>query len=104
MTKYLLAYHGGGMPQTPAEQTASMAAWNTWFGALGKAVVDGGNPTGAAKTVGKGGRISDGGGANPLTGYSILEAANLDAAVNLAKGCPIVATGGTIEVGEIMKM
>jgi hypothetical protein len=103
MTKYLLGYHGGGMAATPAEQEASMAQWTAWFGALGGAVVDMGAPTGAARTVGKTG-ASTGGGANPLTGYSVIEAANLDAAVNMAKGCPIVTTGGTIEVSEIVAM
>ena len=67
MTKYVLAYHGGGMPANPEEGQKIMAAWNSWMGGLGKALVDGGHPTGPAKTIAKDGRISDGGGVNPIT-------------------------------------
>ena len=35
MAKFILAYHGGGMPETEAEQAAVMAAWGAWFGNLG---------------------------------------------------------------------
>ena len=104
MPKYVLAYHGGGMAQTEAEQAAAMAAWGAWFGALGDAIVDGGNPTGAAKTVKADGSAVDGGGANPITGYSLISATDLDAAVSLAKGCPIFASGGTVEVAEAIDM
>ena len=48
--------------------------------------------------------VSDGGGANPSTGYSILEAKNLDEAVRLSKDCPIFKSGGSIEVAELMPM
>ena len=104
MTKYVLAYHGGSMPESEAEQAAVMAAWGTWFGSLGDAVVDGGNPTGRSKTVVSDGSANDGGGANPITGYSLINATDLDAAVSLAKGCPILAAGGTVEVAETIDM
>jgi hypothetical protein len=100
MANYLLAYHGGGMAGTPEEQEKAMAAWGTWFGQLGEAVVDGGNPVGAAKMIAANGAVSDGGGANPLTGYSVIKAGSLDAAVAMAKGCPILAAGGSIQVCE----
>jgi len=104
MTKYVFAYHGGGMPESPEEGQKVMAAWNSWMGGLGKAMVDAGNPTGPAKTIAKDGKVSDGGGANPITGYSIVEASNLDAAVKLAKSCPILTSGGSIEIAETFAM
>jgi len=65
--------------------------------------VDGGNPTGQAKTVAANGSVSSGGGANPVSGYTILKADSLDEAVNLTKGCPILGEGGgSIEVCEIV--
>lgn len=100
MANYVLVYHGGGMPEGEAEQQQVMAAWGSWFGDLGAAVVDGGNPVGAATTIASDGSTSDGGGANPATGYSVIEAASLAAAMELAKGCPILASGGSVEVGE----
>ena len=58
----------------------------------------------AKKTVAAGGSVQDGGGANPLTGYSIIEAGNIDQAVTLAKGCPIYAANGSVEVAELLPM
>jgi hypothetical protein len=100
MANYLLAYHGGSMPETDAARAQVMAAWGAWYQNLGAAVVDGGNPVGHARTIANSGATSEGGGANPVTGYSIIKADSLDAAVALAKGCPILAGGGSIEVCE----
>ncbi len=104
MSKYLLAYHGGSMAETEAAQAAVMEAWGQWFASLGDAVVDGGAPVGAATTIAADGSTSSGGGANPVSGYSLLTASDLDAAVALAKGCPILASGGSIEVAETIEM
>ncbi|TIP97436.1 MAG: hypothetical protein E5X61_40585, partial [Mesorhizobium sp.] len=47
MAKFLYVYHGSGkMPTEEAERQAAMDAWNGWYGKLGSAVVDGGNPVG----------------------------------------------------------
>ncbi|MDA0350842.1 MAG: YciI family protein [Chloroflexi bacterium] len=100
MANYLLAYHGGGMPEDEAAGQKVMAAWMAWFEKLGAAVVDGGNPVGASVTIASNGATSEGGGANPATGYSVVQAESLAAATELAKGCPILTSGGSIEVGE----
>jgi hypothetical protein len=57
-------------------------------------------PDRSAKTVSKGGAVSDTGGANPVTGYSVIKADTIDAAVQLAKACPILQDGGSVEVCE----
>ena len=102
MTDYLLLYSGGGMPETEEEQAAVMQAWNTWMEGLGAALKDGGNPftPGAAKTIGADGSIRDGDGT--ATGYSIIQADSLDAAADLAKGCPVLQGGATLTLYETM--
>ncbi len=101
MANYLLLYSGGGMPETEAEQKAVMQAWNAWFSKIGDALVDGGNPTTRnAKTIAPGGHVSDGAGGMNATGYSIIKADSLDAAVALAKGCPVLQGGAKITVLE----
>lgn len=100
MANYLLAYHGGGMPETEEEGARVMAAWGEWMGAVGSAMVDAGNPVGQAATVSADGSRLDGGGANPVTGYSVVRADSLDAAVALVAGCPILAAGGSVEICE----
>jgi len=103
MAKYLLAYHGGGMAATPEEQQAEMAAWGQWFGSLGSAIVDPGNPVGQRRMV-SGSGVADGGGADPVTGYTLINADSMDSAVNLAKGCPVIKSGGTVEVAETLEV
>ena len=98
MAKFVLAYRGGGMAETEEEQEAAMQAWGAWFGSLGEAVVDGGNPFGASASVG-GGEAASG-----LTGYSIIEAGSLDAATDLAGGCPVLSSGGSVDVYEAIPM
>ncbi|MEO6397631.1 MAG: YciI family protein [Tepidiformaceae bacterium] len=99
MANYLLAYKGGGPPpESEEEGQRVMAAWMGWFGSLGEAVVDGGNPIGASMTVASDGSISDGN--SGISGYSVLKADSLDEAAKMAKGCPHLASGGTVEVCE----
>lgn len=103
MAKYLFVYHGGSAP-APEDVKAVMDAWGAWFGSLGAAVIDGGNPVGPSSTVGPDGSLADGGGANPASGYSLIEAASLQDAHAKAKGCPLLASGGSIEIAECMDM
>ncbi len=104
MAKFLFVYHGGGVPKTDAEKAKTMDAWGKWMGGMGSALVDGGHPVGKSSTVNADGSVADHGGANPTSGYSLVEAANLEAALAHAKGCPIRAMGGSIEVAEAMDM
>ena len=104
MAQFLLVYHGGTMPETPELQAASMQEWRDWMGAVGAALVVPGAPVGKSWTIDmKGAR--EGGGANPASGYSVLEAATLADAVELAKGCPQASDpSGSIEIAEMMQM
>ncbi len=103
MANYLLVFHGGSMPESEAEGKAVMQAWTDWFGKLGGAVIDQGNPVSQVRTIAPNGSVSDGG-ANHASGYTILKAADLDAAVALAKGCPVLAGGASIEVAETFEV
>jgi len=104
MAKYLFVYHGGKKPSSPADEKKAMDAWGQWFGSMGAAVIDGGNPVGKSSTVRPDGSIANDGGANPVSGYSPIEAPNLDDAHKKAKGCPLLAAGGSIEVAEALDM
>ena len=101
MGKYVLVYTGGAMEQDEAAQQESMNRWMGWFGSLGEAVVDGGAPFGPSATVGPDGAVSAGGGSS-LTGYTIISADDLDDAGNKAKGCPVLTSGGSVEIYEAM--
>jgi hypothetical protein len=100
MPKFVLVYRGGGMPESEADQAGVMEAWGAWFGTLGDAVVDMGNPTSQSKTLVSDGSTTDG----TISGYSLINATDLASAVSLAKGCPILSAGGSVEVGETIEM
>ena len=103
MPDFIFAYHGGTVPETEAEQQASMAAWGAWFEEIGEHVKDPGNPVGKSSTVSAKG-VSPDGGANPLSGYTIVTVDTHEAAEEMAKGCPIMGEGGSIEVAEIVEL
>ena len=101
MPKYLFVYHGGKNPESDDEYKEVMDAWGNWFGSMGAAVVDGGNPVGPSSTVHSDGSVTADGGSNPASGYSLIEASGLDDAIAKAKGCP---HNGTIEIAETFDM
>ncbi len=104
MAKYLFVYHGGSKPASEEAMKEMMDKWGAWMGSLGAALVDGGNPVGQSLTVQSGGALVEGGGANPASGYSLIEAASIEDAHGKAKGCPHLAGGGTIEIAEAIDM
>ena len=101
MANFLLLYSGGAAPN-PADRDQILAEWGGWFGVLGDKIVDDGNPFGPAKNISNGGSVHDGSVVSPAaTGYSILKADSLNSATELAKGCPVLKSGGKVTVYEI---
>ena len=104
MAKYLFVFHGGTPPAGKDEMKEVMNKWGAWMGSLGAGLVDGGNPVGQSFTVQSNGALVEGGGPNPASGYSLIEASSMDDAHGKAKGCPHLAYGGTIEIAEAIDM
>jgi hypothetical protein len=101
MANFLLLYTGGSMPESPAEQETVMQAWGVWYGKIGSNLVDGGNPfTPKAKSISSTGTVSDGPVGELATGYTIIKADSLDAAVAAARECPVLQGGSKITVYE----
>lgn len=103
MPDYIIAYHGGKKPESPEEGAKHMAKWKAWVGDLGDAAVNPGTPLGKSRIVSRDG-VSDDGGANPMSGFSVVKADSMEAAIEIAKACPFLDTGGTLEVAEMMGM
>ena len=111
MKDFLLVYRTdyNNMPKAPSpdEMQASTKRWMDWIGGIAaqNKLTDRGNrlvPSG--KVVKADNVIADG----PYTeikesivGYSIVKAASVEEATELAKGCPILRIGGNVEVREI---
>jgi hypothetical protein len=106
---YLLLFRNGG-PEAhahlDAEQRAALAAkWNAWVDTLTtQGALDQGRPLGLGGRVvagAQGERVTDGPyaeGKEVVAGYVMIRARSLDAATELAKGCPGLAIGLTVEV------
>ena len=102
MAEFLMVYHGGSMPETDDEIAHEMARWGDWMNSLGGQLVEPGAPVGKSKTLSASG-VTDDGGANPVSGYSIVEAENIEAALALIKACPHLDSG-TIELAPLIDM
>ncbi len=102
MSNYAFAYYGEPKFKSPEDGAKYKEKWMAWMGSLGKALVNPGVPLKRGKTVNSDG-VSDDNRSNRLTGYSLVEADSLDAAVEMAKTCPHLEHG-TIDVAEAMEM
>ena len=86
--RYMLLYFGE-MADTEEERAIGMQEMAAWYGRLGPALQDGGNPFVAVRTVSRNGARDGMDGPMP-TGFTIIEASDMEAATELAKGCPII--------------
>ena len=104
MPKFILAFHGVPDINSPEEGQKMMQEWQAWNDGMRESILDEGNPVGISHTVHKDG-VDENGGANPLSGFTFVEADDLNAACKLAEGCPLVTHGwGTVEVAECKDM
>lgn len=103
MPRFILAFHGGKQPASPAEGAKQMEHYKNWLDKLGDAIAEPGMPLGASKVVSPDG-VNDRDTTNRCMGLQFVNADNLDAALAMAQACPFLDTGGTIEVTEVMSL
>ena len=103
MPKFIIAYHGGNKPETNEAGAAQMAKWKAWVDDLGDACVNPSTPLGQSRIVSAVG-FSDDGWSNAMLEFSVVMAADIDAALEMAKRCPFLDIGGTLEVAEMLEM
>lgn len=107
MKKFVFVYHGKVSSEglNDEEMKASMDKWMAWFGTFKDKMVDGGNPFAAnAKSVTAKGIETITPDTQPATGYTIINASDMDEATKIAKGCPVLDSEGTVRVYEAMPM
>ena len=89
---------------TPEQAAERMAAFGAWMEKTGTALIDVGSPFGPGASVRDDGTE---GTAGDLIGYSIIEAADLDAAKALTDGLPFLANRDgscAVEIFELLPM
>jgi hypothetical protein len=110
MKDFLLIYrmdYSQAQKRTVDEAQAMTKKWMDWIGSIAaqNKLVDRGNRLDASGRVVKPNNVVTNGPYSDikesLGGYSLIRAENYDAAVELAKGCPVLTVGGNVEVREI---
>ena len=103
MSQYVIVYLGGNPPATPEEGQQHFAKYMQWLSSLGSAAVSPANPLKNTSTVNSDGNVSAGG-TTTMSGYTIIEADSMEAALDIAKACPFLEIGGSLEVSELGQM
>ena len=98
MKKFVLLYTGT-RDQAPTDD--SIAAWGEWFGSLGDKLVDAGNPFSQGREVSAGNTTELSPSASGVTGYTLINAQDIDEAEKIALSHPTVPS---IQVFEAMPM
>ena len=114
MEKFMFLFRGGENHAHNAQDSQAaadnMKAWVDWMGALGqKGILVGGEPLqpGGKQVNGKNKVVSDGPfieGKEMVGGYLIVNAKDIDDAVEISKGCPIFNEDGKLEVRPVQSM
>lgn len=103
MPRYLIVYLGGDQPSSPEEGKRHFAKYMDWLSSLGDSAVSPANPLKDTRTVNSDGTVTTGG-TTAMSGYTIIEADSMEAALSIAKACPFLDVGGSLEVSELIKM
>jgi hypothetical protein len=97
MKKFMFLYYGEW--ETSSQEMKD--AWGKWFADNADKMVDSGNPFGPGKEITPNGTRDLSNDSPPMTGYSMINAASLDEAQQIAETCPVISS---VRVYEAMSM
>ena len=103
MKQYVYVYLGGNHPASEEEANKHFEKYMGWLSALGDAVVIPTIPLKDTTTVSPNGSVEQGG-SSAMSGFSIIKADSMEAALSIAQDCPFLEIGGSLEVSEMMQM
>lgn len=103
MPQYLIVYLGGNPPSSPEEGKKRFAEYMDWLSSLGDAAVSPANPIRSTSTVKPDGTVTTGS-KTAMSGFTIIAADSMEAALSIARACPFLKTGGSLEVSELVEM
>lgn len=103
MAQFVIAYLGGNHPSSPEEGQKHFAKYKEWLSSLGDSIVSPANPFKNTHTINPDGTVTAGS-TTSMSGYTIIEADTMEAALEASKGCPFLEINGSLEVSELMQM
>jgi len=102
MTRFLVTYHGSEMPHEPEAIAQARDAFVQWAGKTGAALPEPGDPIGSFRTIDRNG-TREGAGEGPFSGWSVVEAPDVEAALQILQDHPFIQRGGQLQVGEPLR-
>ena len=103
MAQYIITYLGGDQPSSPEEGKQHFAKYKEWLSSLGDSAVSPANPLKDTNTVNSDRTVTTGS-TTSMSGFTIIKADSMEAALLIAKACPFLDIGGSLEVSELMQM
>jgi hypothetical protein len=103
MKKFVYVYLGGNQPSSPEEAKEHFSKYREWITSLGDSVISPAIPLKNTSTVSPDGTIDEGG-RTGMSGFTIIKAESMEAALSIAQACPFLEIGGSLEVSELMQM
>ena len=103
MPQYAIVYVGGNQPSNPEEGKQHFAKYMEWLSSLGDSAVSPANPLKDTRTVSPDRSVSNGG-STTMSGYTIIQTDSMESALTMAKACPFLDIGGSLEVSELVEM
>ena len=103
MPQYVIVYLGGDPPSSPEEGKQHFAKYKEWLASLGDSAVSPANPLKDTSTVNPDRSVTTGSSIS-MSGYTIVEVDSMEAALSIAKACPFLDIGGSLEVSELIQM
>ena len=103
MPQYMITYLGGDKPSSPEEGKQNMAKYRAWLSSLGDSAVSPANPLKDTSTVNSDGTVTAGS-TTSMSGFTLIEADSMEAALLIAQSCPFLDVGGSLEVSELIQM
>jgi len=103
VAQYIMTYLGGDQPSNPEEGKQHFAKYKEWLVSLGDSAVSPANPFKDTRTVNSDGTVTTGS-TTSMSGYTVIEVDSMEVALEIAKACPFLDIGGTLEVSELIQM
>jgi len=103
MSRYLITYLGGNQPSTQEEGQHHFAKYKEWLRSIGDDVISPANPLKHIHTISPEGAVSESS-RTSMSGFTIIEAESMFTALDIAKACPFLDIGGSLEVAELVQM
>ncbi len=103
MPQFIIAYLGKPDPMSTEDSKQHLIKYSDWLTSLGVTVISPANPIKNTKTITSDGIVLNKS-TSTMSGFTLIETESNELALSIAKTCPFLDLGGSIEVSELINM